>query len=318
MRKTLTFVFVLLSLFILSCGSYKNENKPTAKIVTDYLPIADPYILLHEGLYYAYGTSSDQGFEVYTSTDLHYWKKHPDLVLHKDDSYGDKWFWAPEVYYIADKGKFYLYYSAEEHICVATGNSPLGPFKQSEKKPMREEKGIDSSIFIDKNGKSYIYFVRFTDGNVIWVAELEDDMMTIKEETLTKCFEVSQDWEKSLGRVVEGPSVIKRGNLYYMFYSGNDFRSHDYGVGYATSSSPMGLWTKYEGNPILQKPQLDLVGAGHGAYFTDKKGIGHYVFHTHFDTTKVAPRTLFITDLSFNKEGSIIMGKNIIKGEVVE
>lgn len=31
------------------------------------------------------------------------------------------------------------YYSAEEHICVATSPSPLGPFKQAIKQPMRTE-----------------------------------------------------------------------------------------------------------------------------------------------------------------------------------
>ena len=39
---------------------------------------------------------------------------------------------------------------------------------QDEKKPVREEKGIDASLFMDDDGKAYLYFVRFTGGNVIW------------------------------------------------------------------------------------------------------------------------------------------------------
>jgi beta-xylosidase len=63
--------------------------------------------------------------------------------------YGEKWFWAPEVYY-AD-GRFLMYFSAEERICVATSDSPLGPFKQEVQKPIIEgEKSIDNTLFIDQ------------------------------------------------------------------------------------------------------------------------------------------------------------------------
>ena len=55
-----------------------------------------------------------------------------------------KWFWAPEVYKIGDR--FIMYYSAEEHICMAEASSPLGPFVQKEQKPMREHNGIDNHL----------------------------------------------------------------------------------------------------------------------------------------------------------------------------
>ena len=46
-----------------------------------------------------------------------------------------------------------MYYTADEHICVAIADSPLGPFRQNEKKPMvAGEKMIDSSLFIDEDG----------------------------------------------------------------------------------------------------------------------------------------------------------------------
>ena len=55
------------------------------------------------------------------------------------------------------------------------------------------EKCIDSHVFFDDDGKAYIFFVRFTDGNCIWQAELDRDYITPKESTLRKCFAVSQD-----------------------------------------------------------------------------------------------------------------------------
>ena len=35
----------------------------------------------------------------------------------------------------------------------------------------------------------------FTDGNVIWVAEMNDDLTGIKQETLTECIKVGEPWE---------------------------------------------------------------------------------------------------------------------------
>ncbi len=314
---------LLCCIFVCNCADAKtNDDRGKEEIpavdVSEKLPIADPFILCHEGSYYAYGTSSDEGFAVYTSTDLVSWTRSERMALSRSDSYGDKWFWAPEVYYNKADKTFYLYYSAEEHICVATSQSPVGPFVQAEKKPMREEKSIDSSLFVDDDGTPYLYFVRFTNGNVIWSAELEKDLITLKEETLTQCCEVSQHWETSLGKVVEGPSILKKDGVYYLVYSGNDFRSQDYGVGYATSSSPMGPWVKYAYNPVLQKPSASLVGTGHGAPFLDKDGTYKYIFHAHADTTKVGPRTSFITSLSISGNGLLSIGGEIIQPKVVE
>lgn len=280
--------------------------------VSTFLPIADPYILLYEDVYYAYGTSQSDGFKVYTSKDLKSWTCAEHLALHKDNSYGDKWFWAPEVYYVEKFKKFYMFYSTEEHICVATSDSPLGPFVQDEKKPIREEKGIDTSVFFDEDGKVYLYFVRFTDGNVIWCAELEENLKGIKEETLTPCIAAKEPWERLLGKVAEGPSVIKKRDVYYLLYSANDFRSQDYAVGYATATSPLGPWKKYEHNPLLHRVE-DLVGTGHGAPFVDKVGKYRYVFHAHKSLTEVNQRNTYIVDMSMSHKKGVSIGGNLIR-----
>lgn len=292
------------------------EKEPPVEVVSTTLPIADPYILLYDGMYYAYGTSGDNGFEVYTSDDLETWKRSSAMALNKQDSYADRWFWAPEVYYVEKAKKFYLFYSADEHICVATSDSPYGPFVQDEKKPIREEKSIDTSVFFDDDGKAYLYFVRFTDGNVIWVAELNDDLKSIKEETLTQCFAAEEPWELILPKVVEGPSVIKQGDTYYLMYSANGYTSQDYAVGYATSKSPFGPWKKYEKNPILHNYK-GLVGVGHGAPFIDKEGKMRYVFHAHKSTTEIHPRDAYVVDMSL-ENGVITLDGNLVRPKVVK
>src|SRR5690606_37239255 len=134
---------------------------PKPDSVISKVPLGDPFIMLWEDTYYAYGTLSPDGIAVCVSDDLLTWRV-PDgaaegLALHKKDVWGDRWFWAPEVYHV--NGKFYMYFSADEHSCVATSDSPLGPFTQQIRKPMiADEKCIDNSLFIDDSGKPYLFF----------------------------------------------------------------------------------------------------------------------------------------------------------------
>ena len=190
------------------------------------VPLADPYILLEGDTYYAYGTNDADGIRCYTSNDLRVWK-YEGLALNKANTTETKWFWAPEVYHIGDK--YIMYFSANEHLFAATSSSPKGPFGQVGTYQMNsligDEKCIDSHVFIDEDSTAYIFFVRFTDGNCIWQAKLSDDFITPVAGTLRKCFAVSQSWENKMGRVNEGPNVIKSGRRYFLTYSGNDYQS---------------------------------------------------------------------------------------------
>ena len=288
------------------CGSEEEQFlEPEANVSEVFF--GDPFILLHNGVYYAYGTASSDGIEVYTSNDLLTWKApERKLALHKNDVYANRWFWAPEVYHV--NGKFYMYYSGDEHICVATADSPLGPFRQEKQQPMIDsEKCIDNSLFIDDDGKAYLFFDRFNDGLNIWVAELEDDLINLKTETMRKCINVSQAWEEVWPRVNEGAFVVKHNGVYYMTYSANSYESPFYGIGVATATNVFGPWTKYDKNPIYQNVG-ELVGIGHSAMFTDKEGKLRIVFHSHNSKTKIHPRIMHISTVNFKQEN----GKEIM------
>lgn len=283
------------------------------------VPFADPFILVDGGTYYLYGTHSDSGICVLTSKDMKTWEwpsgKGGYLALSKENSFGEKWFWAPEVYKRGDK--YYMYYSAQEHICVAVADSPLGPFVQAEKKPMLDESGIDDSIFTDDDGKEYVFWVRFNHGNEIWQAELEPDHTTIRKETMKLCVRMSQDWEKIWPAVNEGPEILKHKGKYYLTYSANSYESQDYGIGYAVSSSIDGPWEKYEGNPIFRRPG-DLLGVGHHAFFTDLKGKKRVVFHSHNSSTRIHPRLLHITTYKFGAGGRMKISDKYFTPELVK
>ena len=282
------------------------------------IPLADPYILLDNGKYYAYGTHDASGIRCYSSDDLRAWKDEGQ-ALNKANTTETQWFWAPEVYHVGDK--YIMYYSANEHLFAATSSSPKGPFVQVGGYQMQDllgdEKCIDSHIFFDDNGKAYIFFVRFTDGNCIWQAQLEDDCITPIASTLRKCFAASQTWELKLGRVNEGPNVIKYNKRYYLTYSGNDYRSQDYAVGYAvTTNIATGAWTKYSSNPILRRWD-DLVGTGHHSFFYDKDGILRIVFHAHESTEQVGTRLMYIGTAQFRSGNLVMLDDPIIRPTLV-
>ncbi len=293
--------FALLGiLFFVNCSAQQLEEE-----VSQSSPVlfGDPFILNNDSVYYLYGTQAENGIQVYKSYDLKTWTgpcgATNGLALFKDDVYGSRWFWAPEVY--ALNGEYYMFFSVEEHIAVATSNSPLGPFVQDEKKVLFTNKSIDNHLFIDDEIK-YMYYVNFQSGGLeSWCVEMNDDLLSVKEETALKCIGKSQEWEFVEGSVNEGPFVIKHEDYYYMVYSGNGYTSQNYGLGFAVSKSPQGPWTKHPENPILQKPG-DLVGVGHCSLFYDRNQALKVVYHSHFDKNNIHPRKVHISDVYFKPD----------------
>lgn len=315
--KPLRFLLLISSFAMLACKS-ASVDSPHAQNMALNIYLADPTIFLHEGVYYLYGTggNSGDGFMVYTSTDMKHWEgpkgAREGYALRKEDVFGDKGFWAPQVFYYGEK--FYMTYTANENIAIAESDSPLGPFIQKEKKSLDAPvKQIDPFVFIDDDGKIYLYHVRLTEGNRIFVAEMEDDFSGIKPETLRECINASVLWENTQHvpwPVAEGPTILKHKGLYYMIYSANDFRNIDYAVGYAVSDNPLGPWEKYEGNPILSRKHIGENGTGHGDIVKDKQGDLWYVLHTHNSNSEVAPRKTAIVKVRFTQEDKLAIDED--------
>ncbi|WP_367772451.1 glycoside hydrolase family 43 protein [Flavobacterium sp. WC2421] len=310
------YIILFLGLSLSSCSQPKGEDKitPAPPVALKDIFLADPTIFYNDGTYYLYGTTTGnttvigEGFQVYTSTDQKNWKgpvgAQGGLALKKGDAYGTTGFWAPQI--IKYNNLFYMIYTANENIAVATSNNPIGPFKNTTKEPLVAlVKQIDPFVFIDDDGKKYLYHVRLTNGNRIFVAEINDDLLSIKPETLTECISAQLLWENTQNvnwPVAEGPTVIKKEGLYYLIYSANDFRNPDYAVGYATSKSPLGPWEKAATSPIISRNLIGENGTGHGDLFLDKENQLQYVFHTHFNGAQEAPRKAAIIEMNFTKK----------------
>lgn len=305
-----------------------NEKQSNAVIfnfqVMEKIELADPTLFFYKNMYYVYGTGGkggnvDEGFLVYTSSDLRKWDGPEGVLqgfaLKKSNTFGTWGFWAPQVFLY--KGGIYMAYTANENIAIAKSDSPLGPFMQHSVLS-GDTRQIDPYVFLDDDGKVYIYFVRLSGGNKIYVAQLKDDLSDIRPETLQLCLSASAGWEDTQNiawKVVEGPTVLKYERKYYLFYSANHYENSDYAVGYAVSESPFGPWEKFEGNPILDRRLLGVNGTGHGDFIKDKDGNWLYVFHAHFNNSSVHPRLSAIIQGSFSKNNSSAFPEMIFKKE---
>ena len=299
-RKLQVTLIILLSVLTFGYTHAAEQQK-------EELFLADPTIYAEDGKFYLSGTGGGRGsgFRILVSDDLVSWKSPTDepyhLILEQGKgAWGTSGFWAPQIF--KEDSKYYIAYTANEQTCIASSDSLMGLFSQANVEPIDDsQKNIDPFVFKDDDGKHYLYHVRFNKGNYLWVAEFDLKTGKINPDTLKQCFTNTDAWETTpnfvSSPIMEGPTVIKMKDLYYLFYSANHFENIDYAVGYATSKSPFGPWEKYEKNPIIHRSIVGENGSGHGDIFIGKGNKLYYVFHVHNSDTVVSPRRTRIVPL---------------------
>ncbi|KAA8571515.1 hypothetical protein MFRU_016g00080 [Monilinia fructicola] len=232
---------------------------------------ADPNIAVFGQEYYLYTTEdgfpgwSGQQFYVWKSSDLVNWIRGTDAILTLNGTSGnvpwsDGSAWAPTI---AEKnGTYYFYFSGNnptynrKTIGVAIADKPDGPYTAqptafiTNSESIRANQAIDPYAFHDPvSGKDYLLW---GNGHAL-CAELSDDMLSIKENTITAL--------SGLTNFNEASSVAYRKGVYHFNYAINDTRSEYYATGYATSTNLTGPYT-YQ-YPILQlNATLGILGTG--------------------------------------------------------
>lgn len=231
------------------------------------------------------------------------------------------------------------------HIGVAISDKPTGPFKDIKNEPLFEPGYpiIDANVFKDTDGKYYLYYSRacykhpveseiaqwakendlFNEIEESWVYGVElasDFSKVIREPVLLlrpplKMDDKNSEWEsrsvtsKEINRRwTEGSFTFKHNDTYYIMYSANYYAGENYAVGYATSKSPLGPYTKSDKNPILEKNTPkggDVTGTGHNSVlFLDSLDKMYCVYHGR--TTKTGDeRVVFIDEMQILEDGSL-------------
>ena len=240
----------------------------------------DGQITLEAGRYYLTGTSPPYwgeaptpGVKIYSSDDLLKWK-YEKLLIDRNDLDENVWyrdyFWAPEIHVKADK--YYLTFNCRnsqydpqgsQHNCgLAVADEILGPYTVlTHDAPLGKEFKNDISLFTDDDGHSYAY----CSGRGVWQSRIDLENGRLIGD-FEKIIDKTDDGDWQLGGV-EGPCVIKRQGVYYLFYSA---WTRGYEIGYATAEHPLGPWRLYEGNPIFgtrcrefREEQMQFEGTSH-------------------------------------------------------
>jgi hypothetical protein len=139
---------------------------------------------------------------------------------------------------------------------------------------------IDPQPFVDDDGTPYLLWKSEGWPGVaptrIWAQPLAPDGLSFAPGSAqVELLRTTDRWE---GYIVENPSMVRyRGHL-YLFYSGNDWRSPNYAVGYADCAGPLGPCTKSALNPVLAS-RGDRLGPGGSNAFLDAQGNLRLAYH---------------------------------------
>lgn len=268
--------------------------------------IRDPFVLVHDGKYYLYGTrgatcwGEADGFDCYVGTNLEEFSG-PFEVFHKPENFAPhKNYWAPEVY--AYNGTFYMFASfytddvGRGTHCLRADN-PLGPFVPYSDGSLtpKEWDCLDGTLHIE-DGIPYMVFCREwqdAGGNgEMWSVRLTADLKATAEEPRylfrasdgapeVTCF---QHPSKGEIYVTDGPFLFrdKQGKLRMLWSSFSE--GNNYCVALASTKNGLfsGDW-KPEQKLLFQKD------GGHGMIFTGLDGKRYLTLHSPNTTLEERP-----------------------------
>ncbi len=271
---------------------------------------ADPDIDYFDGKFWIYPTTdgypswSGDVFHAFSSPDMVNWTDEGIIMQLANDNPGlnDKgvqiakspWAvkgsaWAPTIEKKNDK--YYFYYcgkdsSGASQVGVAVADHPAGPYTDKGEplvtKAMCDSAGagvgqaIDPSIFTDDDGKSYILL---GNGSAA-IAELNDDMMSIKEGTLKRI--------NGLTDFRESVIVTKKDGIYHWTWTCDDANSPNYHVNYGTSETLLqadgtASVTLKKKNLLSKDESKGMLGTGHQSvlHIKDESGNDRYFMAYH-------------------------------------
>ncbi len=273
---------------------------------------ADPAVIEFRGEYYMFVTRS---FGYWHSTDLVNW----DFIKPQ------QWFFegsnAPTAFNYKDSLVYFAGDPAGYGSILYTDNPKSGKWTPTASISNNLQ---DSELFIDDDGKTYLYW---GSSNVypIRVKELnKDDRMleTGVKKDLINLEEEEHGWER-FGEsnfhptikegYMEGASMTKHNGKYYLQYAAPGTQFNVYADGVYIGETPLGPFTYMKSNPMSFKPGGFTNGAGHG--ITVKQTNGQY---WHFATMALASnshweRRLCMFPCYFDNEG--LMHSNTAYGD---
>lgn len=256
--------------------------------------IRDPFVLVHEGMYYLYGTRGEtcwglaDGFDVYMSANLEDWDG-PHECFHNDGTFwADRNYWAPEVYHY--QGAFYMLASfkragVHRGTAILRAETPLGPFHPHSDGCITPSQWecLDGTLYISQAGKPYMVFchewVQAGDGEIL-ALPLTDDLRSAAGEPRLLFRASEATWAKQMhhssgknGWVTDGPFLWRTADSTLLCLWAS-FSGGGYTQGLAVSSNGEidGCFTQVE--------PLFMDDGGHGMVFRALDGQLYLTLHS--------------------------------------
>ena len=279
----------------------------------------DPFVLSAEGMYFAYATNSVAGnIQIIKSTDLVHWSAAGDALPNLPSWVLPNLTWGPSVLEVGNS--FVLYYSVRlagagsglECIAVATATRPEGPFTDTSTGPLECQAAlggsIDPSPFVSTDGTPYLVWKSNGGGgnSAIWSQQLVSAGTTFTVGSApVQLLVPDQAWE---GGVIEAPNLVASGGRYFLFYSGNSWKTADYATGVAVCNGPLGPCTKPLSEPILASG-ANTKGPGGASVVIDGAGSPWIAFHAWSPGAVGFPnnRSLYLRRLSLSGPTPVLL-----------
>lgn len=260
--------------------------------------IRDPFVLVHNGKYYLYGSRGPEtwghctGFDVYTGTDLENWEGPYEVFTPPAGFWSDRNFWAPEVHEY--QGSFYMFASFKsEDQCRGTqilkADRPEGPFRLHSDGPVtpRDWECLDGTFFVEEDGQPYMVFchewLQVTDGTMC-AMPLEKELTKAAGEPVVLFYGSDPKWARkdADSYVTDGPFLHRCHNGDLLMIWSSLAGAYVEAVAKSESGTVLGPWEQ-------QTQLLFEKDGGHGMIFLDLEGRLRLVLHTPNDTLKERP-----------------------------
>lgn len=279
--------------------------------------IRDPYVLVHEGNYYMYGSRAQNfakkvgGFDVYVSTDLVNWTEPVECFNSIAYDLNDGANWAPEVHRYKDHFYMLATFTQKDGLrgtYILKADSPMGPFVPHSEGAVTPKgwQCLDGTLYLDKKGKPYMVFchehVQILDGTVCYMP-LTDDLKCAAGEAVTLFAASSVPWVEAYKGgdhyVTDGPFLhrMQNGELLMIWSSFIQNRYAQFVV-------------KFDGGEIGMDfhhlPPIFRDDGGHGMIFA---GEGQQYLTLHYPNTKGFERPRFFP--IYETDNSIVIKENL-------
>jgi hypothetical protein len=267
---------------------------------------ADPYVMRVGSTYYAFATNAAGGsVQQARSNDLATWTLASNALANLPPWASPGSVWAPATLDRAPSAV--MYYTVREKttgrqcLSLAVASSPGGPYLDGSQGPLEcgENGAIDPSPFVAANGAPYLLYKTERPAR-IWSRPLTPDGRAFAGPP-SLMLQPSQKWEAGN---VEAPSMLRRGNDYWLFYSGNDWNGRSYAEGIARCFGPSGPCGADRANPVLASAG-SAAGPGGGEVFTTPNGDWKLAYHAYQEPLVRYPnsRLLYIAGIGFDANG---------------